>query len=353
MKPTDIARVRMAAQQLHTTSHQTPREMVSHMGAMQAQDYAMCKWAVGIRLPGCTEHDVDKAFDKGEIIRMHVLRPTWHLVAAQDAGWMMALTAPHIKPLTRSLDKQLGITEETYIKSNNIIAKALAGQKSMLREDLVALLEKASLDTAEQRVAHMLFRAEMEGIACTTGHKKPAYTAWENRVKNTRSIPREEALAMLAQRYFTSHGPATVSDFTWWSGLPAKDARHALEMVKGQLIHETMDGETYWFDPVYAKSKAVKDMHLLPAFDEYIISYKNRTAVLDKAHQLRAFTRNGIFKPVVLAGGIGEGVWKRTAKAAEVHLETEFFNPGSIQNAALAKQAQAFGDFLGKKVVLK
>jgi hypothetical protein len=322
------------------------------MGAMQAQDYAMAKWAIGVRLPGSADRTIKAALDAGEIIRTHVLRPTWHFVSADDIHWMLELTAPHIKAGLKSRHKELELDETIVRKSNAMIEKALRGGKHLTREELVAKLGKAKIPTDDNRAAHLMLRAELDGIVCSGATKggKQTYALLEDRVPKTKPVPKEEALARLAHRYFASHGPATVQDFVWWSGLSVSAARRALEMAQGRLISETIHAQTLWFAEG-AFTTGTGSVYLLPAFDEFIISYKDRRAALPFENHAKAVSNNGIFRPVVVVNGQVMGTWKRTIKKATVRVETELFQPpGKITTSLIEKAAMHYGHFVGKQV---
>jgi hypothetical protein len=194
MTLTDITNMRLPAQQISQSKFKTPKKIVSWMGAMQAQDYAMSKWAVGIRLQGSTQTEIEKAIDSGKIIRTHVLRPTWHLISSVDIYWMLELTAPHIKVLMRSQEKKLELTESVYAKSNIIIEKALQKSEMLTRKELMTELRKAKIDTSDIRAAHLMFRAEIEGIVCNGIPKEnmQTYSLLSERVeKKTKPLTRK------------------------------------------------------------------------------------------------------------------------------------------------------------------
>ena len=319
MKPKDIANIRLINQQIAGTKFTSAKEIVAWMGAMQAQDYAMVKWAVGVRLPNSTEKMIEDALNKGEIIRTHVLRPTWHIVSADDLRWMLALTAPHIKAGMKSRQKQLGLTDTILAKSRKVIEKTLRDGNHSTREELIAVLNKAKINTDENRASHIFVAAELEGLICSGAEKngKPTFSLLDEWVPATQPLGRDEALASLAKRYFTSHGPATLEDFNWWSGLSLGKSRRALEMVQHELSSEMVDEKTYWFADGGFKTK--KSKFLLPAFDEFIISYKDRSATLTFEDHKQAVSNNGMFHPTIVVNGETVGVWKRTIKKTTLH----------------------------------
>lgn len=347
--------MRLASQHIAGNTFSKPVELAAWMGAMQAQDPAMIKWAFGCRIPGITEKAVDEALATGEILRTHLLRPTWHVVAAEDIYWLLELTAPQIRGSSRSRWEELELTPAIMNRSTDIIVRLLSDGVHRTREALMAELEANSIRSNDNRSAHIMFHAELEGLVCSgavTGNKQ-TYRLLESCLPRPKSIPREEALTKLALRYFNSHGPATLSDFNWWSGLSIKDARTALEHVKSQLILETIGEETYWFSTEAVKANVAYEAHLLPAFDEFIISYRDRSAVLEQQHHARAVSTNGIFRPVVVVDGKVRGLWKRTVKKDTVLIEIELFSKLTAQEQqAVNAAAERFGSFLGKKVTL-
>ncbi|MBI5352017.1 MAG: AlkZ family DNA glycosylase [Chloroflexi bacterium] len=323
------------------------------MGAMQAQDYSMVKWAVGVRLPNSTDRTIESAINNGEIIRTHLLRPTWHLVSAEDIHWILELTAPQIKATLKSRHKELGISEAIVTKSNAVIKQALSDGIHLTRNELVTELEKHKIMTNENRASHLLLRAELDGIVCSgaTKGKNQTYTLLEVRVPKTKPLSREKALANLARQYFSSHCPATIYDFVWWSGLSTSDAKQALEMVKSDFVSETIDSHAYWFTNILSSPKPEKeDVHLLPAFDEFIISYKDRSASLPFENHNKTVSNNGIFRPVIVVNGQIVGIWKRSIKKDKVIVEAEFFKqPSKSTMLQIEKATVQYGCFLEKE----
>jgi len=349
----DIVNIRLANQQIIRKDFNTPKDIVHWIGAMQAQDYHMAKWAIGVRLPTSTDKLVEKFIDYGEIIRTHVLRPTWHFVSSEDIYWMLALTAPRVKATMKSRHRQLEINAEVVSKSNSVIEKALLQGKHLTREELIAELEKAKIAIGDNRAAHLLMLAELDGLICSGAPqgKKHTYALLEERVPYKNTFTKDEALAKLAQKYFASHGPATLEDFVWWSGLSVKEARHALEMTKSDFIAEVCNAKTYWLTHAYSISQNEKEsVHLLPSFDEFIISYKDRSAILTFEDHRKAVSNNGIFWPIIVINGQITGIWKRNIKKDKILVETEFFKPLPNETKhSIAQKATAFGNFLGKK----
>ena len=350
MNLTDIAYSRQINQQIEWPRFKAVKELVGWMGAMQAQDYGMAKWAIGVRLPNATEQVIETAINKGEIIRTHILRPTWHFVSADDIYWMLALRAAPIKESLRTRFKQLELTESIFTKSNTIMENQLRGGKHLTREELLPEITKAGIPIDENRASHLLVRAELDGLVCSGAIKgrKQTYALLEERVPKKALPTRKEALAKLAKKYFSSHGPATLPDFVWWSGLSVSDARIALGMVTSDLNSETIDAQTYWYpqtQPLPLTGK--EEVHFLPAFDEFIISYADRHAALPMENFSMSVSSNGIFRPVIVVNGQVAGIWKRTIKKDKVLVETTFFqSPDNTTIPLIEKAARQYGQFL-------
>lgn len=343
---------RLISQHIEGTELKSPAALVSHMGAMQAQDFNMVKWAIGARLPGVTEKQVDKSFNSGELIRTHLMRPTWHLIVPGDINWLLELTAPRIMAAARSRHKQLEIDDKLVAKSNALIEKALSGNKHLTREELMEVLEKGGIKARNERSYHLMFCAELDGIVCSgeIRNKDQTYAMLRERVPHIEKIDRDEALSRLARKYFTSHCPASARDFAWWSGLSLGDSRRAIEMLKPDFISEKAGEITYWYpDSLVPASLNPNPVHLLPAFDEYIIAYRDRSASLVFEHHKKAVSDNGVFRPIIVINGIVRGVWKRTIKKDDVLIELSLFHPvNKKERKEIEKAAEKYGDFLGK-----
>jgi hypothetical protein len=356
MNLSDISARRLISQNIARTDFKDAKDIVHWMGAMQAQDYAMAKWAVGVRLPNSTDSAIEAAINKGEILRTHLLRPTLHLVSAENIYWMLELTAPQIKAALRSRQKELEISEAVVTISQGIMEAALRDVPQLSRDEMVDELVRAGIANDDNRAYHLLLMAELDGILCSGAiiDGKQTYALLEKRVPKPKSLSREEALARLAKLYFASHGPATVGDFAWWARLSVGVAKRALEMVKSDLDSQTIDSQTYWFLNSYSLPTIdPEEVYLLPAFDEFIISYKDRTASLPFENFNKAVSSNGIFRPVIVVNGQVMGIWKRTLKKDCVIVETQFFKqPGKIILSRTEKAAEQYGCFLQKKAEL-
>jgi hypothetical protein len=350
----DIAKIRLFNHQIVNSRLGSVKEVVGWMGAMQAQDAAMVKWAVGARLPHATEESVEMALNNGDILRTHLLRPTWHLVSPDDIHWMLELSANRIKASMKARDTQLGLTPDIFAKSKAILEELLQGGKHLTKEEMVPELNRASIATDENRAYHLLMHAELDGLICNgqTRRSSPTYRLLSDVAPKTRPFSKEEALGLLAQKYFTSHGPATLPDFTWWSGLSVGESKLALEMNKPELCSVTIEKQTYWYKALPNEPAFDHDLvHVLPAFDEFLISYKDRSATLVLKDFNKVVSSNGIFRPFILINGQVAGIWRRVSKKDRIVIETTPFKPFSKKTKNLIEETFTdFERFSAKKV---
>jgi hypothetical protein len=306
----------------------TPGALVSWMGAIQAQDFNMAKWAIGARIPGSSDQLIEDSLDKGEIIRTHILRPTWHFVAAEDIHWMLELSAPRVKVGTRSYDKELELLPEFLHKAYSVIIKELQKGQHLTRLEMSAKFAEAGILVTDRRLKHIMFRAELEGIVCNgkVKNKKQTYCLLDKKVRKTSTLSKEEALEKLARKYFQSHNPATFQDFHWWSGLTTREARLSMELIRHDFCIENIDGQDYWFKNSQPESPVnTNQIHLLPAFDEYFVSYKDRQHILTTEHHKKVIVSNGVFRPMIVKGGEIIGTWKRVVRKHKIIAEPELF----------------------------
>jgi len=322
----DLARRRLINQRLVGAGFKTPLEAVSWFGAVQSQDYPGAKWALGQRMQGVNDTALDRAFDAGEILRTHVLRPTWHFVAPADIRWMLALTGPRVHRAMSYYCRQNGLDANTFARARPAIKRALEGGTHQTRDELAAALKKARIDAHGVRLGLLVMHEELDGIICSGPRrgKQFTYTLMDERVPPATALSRDDALAALTVRYFTSHGPATVRDFVWWSGLTAKDARSGIEMAGKTLAQETSDGLTYWSSPNERARVRVPSpvVHLLPNYDECLIAYKDRGNVGHvPAPPDPRLKRLGVFAHQMLLDGRMTGSWRRNVGRSGVALE--------------------------------
>lgn len=352
-----IAVHRLHSQRLVNSAFQTPADVVAWMGAMQGQDYTGAKLSVGLRLPGSTDADIEQAISDKLVLRTWLMRGTLHLVAAADIRWMVALLAEQTIGSRALRYRELELEQSTLLRANELLADALRDGKQLTRPELFAILQANGISTAGQRGVHMLQRASMDGLICQTvvTRNQPTFMAMDSRVPEFRPLAREEALAALARRYFTSRSPASLQDFIAWSGLTAADARTGLEAVKEQLVEEKIEGKSYWVCSAgQPREFNPPKLLMLPGFDEFLLGYRDRSAALDPQYFQRIVPGgNGVFFPTIVVEGRVAGTWKRTLKKNSVVVEVFPFTAlSSAETDAFAAAAASYGDFLELPVVL-
>jgi hypothetical protein len=344
---------RLSNQQITRPALATPAELVAWLGAVQAQDYAAVKWALGLRLRDAAASDttIERAVADGSILRTHALRGTWQFVAPADVRWMLALGAPRVRARLTTRHRELGLDAATFRRGKTVLARALRGGDPLTRDELAAALEDAGVSTIGQRFAHLLGAAELDGLICGGARrgKQFTYTLLDAIAPPSRAgLERDEALAELTGRYFRSRGPATVQDFAWWSGLGPSDARAGLSMIHATLASEVIDGRTYWRAADSLAGAAPPAAILLPAFDEYLVAYRDRDAVLEPKHVERVNAGGGMLKPCVVVRGRVVGVWRRVLNRTSVSIELDLFRPlDRVEQRAVGAAAGRYAGFLG------
>lgn len=306
--------IRLLNQQLYYPQYKDITQVLSFMGAMQAQDIRMMRWAVAMRTQKPSLRAFKRAFDSGEIIRLHLMRGTWQVLASQDYNWMRDLCSPKaiaaIKGWMNS--NKIHIPEEETAKVREILARTASGKGSATKEDFVHALAEKDMKMDGQRLSYHIRMAELEGILCS-GDLLPmraSYSLTEHRIKPQGKIDRDEMLMRLAHKYFQSRQPATLEDFVWWSGLSIGDCRKGIELLGSWIHTEESEGRKFYLTENCRKHGFRKGQYLLlPPYDEYLIAYKSREIVLAPEHRHRAHNNSGIFRPVIAGDGLICGNW--------------------------------------------
>lgn len=348
MLPSLTAR-RLQAQSIGTPVAASPADAVRHLAAMQAQDYHAALWAVGLRTQDATLAQVEDVIAHGAIVRTWPMRGTLHLLAREDVRWLVALLAPRVQAANAGrIARELGLDATTLARGRRVVERALSAGTPVTRADLYACLEAAGIASSNQRGLHLLNWLAHESVICHGPRhgKQPTFVLMDAWVPPTAALDRDEALHRLALRYLQGHGPATAADLAWWSGLTQKDARQALAFASPALEQETREGTTWWWRSDAAAPSRSRAVHLLPAFDEYLIGYRDRTPVLDAAQTRRVFSVNGLVAATAIVDGRVAATWKRTAADGGV-----VFDPlrplTDAEHAALLRAAQRWRRFLG------
>ncbi len=352
----DIAHQRLHNQLISHSTFDKAVDVVQWLGAVQAQDFAAAKWAIGLRMSDATDNDIEQAFTNGAILRTHVMRPTWHFVSPADIRWLLALTAPRVCAALAYYDRQFELDGTTFLQSHKTLAKALQGGRQLTRTELASVLHQVGIATENgQRMTQLMMHAELDGIICSGARrgKQFTYALLDERVPQTNVLDHDDALAELVRRYFTSHGPATMQDFMWWSGLPGDETKVGLEMNASQLFHERINGQTYWFSELTPLVQGISQIaYLLPNYDEYTVGYKDRSAVLDTSPPNKLATRNSdLLGHVVVLDGRVVGTWKRTLTKDTVLVALYPSTPlNDAETHAIVEATNRYGTVLGLPV---
>src|SRR5690606_7709423 len=350
MSPTTIARYRLARQQLGATQIRSAVEMVEWLGAVQGQEYAQTKWGLGLRLPHLKDRDIESELIQVHILRTHLLRPTWHFVSAKDIHWLLALTAPRVHQAIASMYRQLELDSVVLGRCIDILTALLAGGKQLTRKAINQEFLKHNIMADGHRLSYIMTYAELEGLVCSGARqgKQFTYALLEERTGVKKSFDKEEALGKLTARYFSSRGPATVRDFATWSGLTIADCKRGMAINQALLQKEEVDGHVYFYHAdMPVADQPSKSMFLLPMYDELIMGYKDRSAIM----QLKgdALSRYGC---MLVYDGQVIGTWKRSLSNTKVELAYDFFRPlDPAQDKAFELAIAELGEFTGLKVV--
>lgn len=356
MDKENIGSARLTSQWAGQDKPKTAHEVVSWMGAMQAQDHAGALWAIALRTPNLTLADIEKEITERKIVRTWPMRGTLHYVAAEDLRWMQTLLTPRIVKNYAGRRAQLGIDDATLAKAEEIIKNSLKGT-SLTRGDLYQLFEDGGINPAGQKGIHMIGYFAHMGLVCHGAHigKQPTYALVDDWIGQTDPISREESLKRLAQRYFKSHGPTTVKDFAGWGFMTMADAKLGLELAKDSLKQVEIDGAAHWLDKdTDPKTSSDIEAFLLPGFDEFILGYKDRSAVATTEHMQRVLPGgNGVFLPTIVIDGHVAGLWKKTVRKSGITITLEPFRRLSTKELkALEKPAARYGQFLDVPVAI-
>ena len=351
-----IAQRRLFNQHLSRATFERPGDVVHWFGAVQAQDYLGALWAVGLRMANAIEATIEQAIADRAIVRTWPMRGTLHFVAAADARWIPALLTPRIIAMSAARRRQLELDDAVLASSRELFIGALQGGKQLTRDAMYQVLEAAGISPAGGRGLHILGHLAQEGLICfgLRAGKQHTFALLDEWVPAARHLERDQALAELARRYFTSHGPATIQDFMWWSGLTMADAKAGLEMAKSHLAREVIGGRAYWLPASMLDAIGLAPAgYLLPAYDEYTVAYTDRGAILDPAHARLEHSRDGILNPTIVVDGQVVGTWKRTLKNDTVTITPRPFAPFTEHQAsAIAAAARRYGEFLGAAVIV-
>jgi hypothetical protein len=317
---------------------------------VQSQDFEAAKWALALRMQSATNDAIEDAFNRAAILRTHIMRPTWHFVAHDDIRWLLELTAPRVNLRAGPNYRKLELDDATFKRSRRVFENALKNGKQVPRSELRRRLNEAGVAADDTvRLAHILLHAELEGVIVSgprTG-KQFTYALLDERAPATKKIDRDEALVKLTRRYFRSHGPATLGDFVWWSGLTVADAKRGLEASKRDVEKALIEERVYWdVRSGETAPHASPIAHLLPVYDEYFVAYKDRQSVFDPRDGKPSLTTWDLLGPTVIVDGRVAGTWKKTSDKKSV--EVKFTRAlKKAERTAVAQATTGYAKFLG------
>lgn len=347
----DICRWRLAGQFLTRPGPKRAVDVVRALGAVQAQDYAGAKWGVGQRARDATDASIERELESGSILRTHILRPTWHFVAARDIRWMLALTSGRISAAMAPANRRLELDRAFVDRANAVFRAALTGGRSLTRGELADRLVHSGIGAvAGQRLGHLMMLAELDGVLCSGPRrgKQFTYALLDERAPAAASMSRDEALGELTHRYFITRGPATPRDFAWWSGLTVAEAKRGIEMNGKALKGVTVNEVSYWMSAgAEPPPRSGGAAHLLPNYDEFFIGFRDRQAIGSRLRDTSLVTGgNALIPHVIVVDGQLVGTWRRDVKKRELHvalqLRTRLTRAESSRLIAAAEKLGAF-----------
>jgi Winged helix DNA-binding domain len=353
-----VVRRRLRQQRLVGEPFERPEQAVAWLGAVQAQEFAEAKWSLAQRTGHLSDADIEQAFSRGDILRTHLLRPTWHFAARSDIRWLLRLTRARVHALNRYAYRRFELGSGLLARSHGIIADALGEGGPQTRAELAARLSAEGIEADGPRLGYLIMHAELEELMCSGPRrgKQQTYTLLDDRAPITPADerPREQAVAELALRYFRSHGPATVRDFSWWSSLTVADARMAIDQIGDGLEREDHDGAAWYAQPTTQTIPPTvpppvgTTALLVPTYDESIVAYRD----LRIAHA-HPPARPELIERAVVIDGYTVGSWKRTLTTRSTTVHAALFGPLSpAKSDALAVAVQSFGRFLALPAAL-
>ncbi len=352
----EITRLRLANQCISQPSPMRPEGLVSYLGAVQAQAYRDALWAVGLRCKKATQSDVEDAIAERKIIRTWAMRGTWHLVPPKEVKWMLSLY--HEDASIPSRQRKNGLTRPLLKKGMELVSDAFKHERQLTYKDLGRVLSDSGIPEFRkidvQR--HIIRRSGRKGIICFSEHVsgRPAFALFKSPVPKPPN--RDAVLAKLARTYFGSHGPATLKDFAWWAGIGLGDAESGLDAISSRMKEDTSTGDTYWMPKKNpSANQAKRTTYLLPAFDEYLVAYKNRASIIEPKYATKVINgSNGTFLPALVSEGRVIGTWRRKEEKNRVTIAlSPFTKLNKEQNEGIKEAADSYGRFIEKSVTLK
>jgi len=348
-----LINARLIAQRLAQPDFASPEDVVKWFGAVQSQDLQASLYALNLRLKKpLTATEIEAHIADRRLLRTWPMRGTIHFVPPEDTRWMLRLLARRTNLKAKGLYKKAGLTSAEFATAREILLAELTGKPPVRRPELAKALAKAGLaKKGEALVMFILGYWAREGLICLGPRNGKQQTfvlldEWLPKYLQDK-FDDQTALTTLAYRYFASHGPATIYDFAWWTGLTITEAKRGLAAIESRLASLEFNGQTYWFTPELPVETPLQsdEVYLLPNYDEFTVAYKDRSAfITPELSMIKA--KYGIGNNIIVGGQLA-GIWKRTIEKAHVLIETDLFIPlDKAQQANLNKTVQDFAKFV-------
>ena len=315
----DVLRRRLTTQRLIGGGLPTAADVVRLLGCVQSQEYAHALWSLGMRTSGLTAAGVQAEFDRGDFLRTHILRPTWHFVAPADIRWVLELTAPRVQKLNQTIYRQHGLDQATLDRGVAVIADELEGGQHRTRAELAQALAGRGLVSQGIGLAYVVMNAELEGVICSGPVRgaQQTYALLDERVPRSADVGGD--IAELARRFFLGHGPASIQDLARWSSLTIGQCRDAVEAGKDRLDCMSVEGVELWFGPETPAPNPSSGALLMPLYDEVTLSYPaiNFPQANGHPHPPGA----DLFVGCVILAETNVGLWRRTLQSRKMIME--------------------------------
>lgn len=345
----DVARWRLRSQRLVAPHAGSALEVVGGLLAVQAENPGQAAWAVAARSVTPDPDDLANRLENGTILRTHVLRPTWHFVRAEDLGWLLDLTGPRVHRVTgQQLRNTFGLDQRSIDRAIATVLDALTDRGWLTRAQMAEELHERGIVADRMMLMILLAHVELNGLICSGGlvGGEHTYALMSERLPAPRRLDRADALAELALRYFTGHGPATERDLTYWATLTLTDVRAGLEQVRDRLDSFEYDGRTFWHAPGEAPTGPQEPAgHLLQILDETYRGYQDSRWMLDAAGKAPR-GREPVTGMALVDGQLLATV-RRTVATDHVRFELRPYRPLTpVQINDLDEAARRYGEFL-------
>ena len=352
--------MRLRAQRLDARAPLGVRQVVADICGVQAQDTVAEGLSIRVRTAGLTARDVEEARTvHRSVVRTWAMRGTMHLVASEDARWMLSLLGPVMIGKSRRRLRELGLAGDVGAKGVAAVLDLLGSDGPLSRAELAGRLPGEGIPIEGQAIYHLIRLAALEGVVCFGPDQggEWTYDLLDRWIPAPRSV--DDPKAELARGYIQAYGPAGPDDFAAWSGLSLRDSRAAFQGITGELIEVSIDGTPAWIHTsrsgwLAAPEPQLPSVRLLPAFDTYLLGYRDRDLGATPEHARRVHPGGGIIRPALMIDGRAVGVWGRKRTSPGIAVTVSPFGDLSPEvMPALEDEAADIGRFLGADCELR